>query len=184
MRWFRCIATARVGARRLRTHSRTHGRCRTAQGHRRGSAVRVAAAGLRTHCQNRRGVTDRCARCSRGRRRHRVAGACAHRARRRRHAIRAALSRGPPGSPRRGLCPSSRDGGAEGRPARHAALAAGSEEQPGLRQRICMTAYCQLILSSFIRLPLRIATLSASLRNGALSTRSTVTGQLNGTSVP
>ena len=40
------------------------------------------------------------------------------------------------------------------------------------------------ILKSFIKLPLKIAVLSASLRNFAFSTRSTVTGQLNGTSVP
>jgi hypothetical protein len=38
--------------------------------------------------------------------------------------------------------------------------------------------------SSFVRLPLRMASLSASLRNGASRTRSTVTGQLKGTSVP
>ena len=40
------------------------------------------------------------------------------------------------------------------------------------------------ILRSFIKLPLKIAVLSASLRNFAFSTRSTVTGQLNGTPVP
>ena len=40
------------------------------------------------------------------------------------------------------------------------------------------------IRSSLVRLPLRIAALSASLRNFAFRTRSTVTGQLNGTSVP
>jgi len=40
------------------------------------------------------------------------------------------------------------------------------------------------IRSSRIRLPPRIAVLSASLRNDALSTISSVSGQLNGTSVP
>ena len=40
------------------------------------------------------------------------------------------------------------------------------------------------IRSNLVRLPLRIAALSASLRNFAFKTRSTVTGQLNGTSVP
>lgn len=47
----------------------------------------------------------------------------------------------------------------------------GSEGYPAMRR-------------SRLRLPLRIISLSASLRNGASSTRSTVTGQLKGTSVP
>src|SRR5262245_41001392 len=53
---------------------------------------------------------------------------------------------------------------------------------PGLWTRRTETAY--VIFSSFIRLPLRIAIWAASLRNDAFKTRSTVTGQLNGTSVP
>src|SRR5688572_5779415 len=41
-----------------------------------------------------------------------------------------------------------------------------------------------VILNSLVRVPPRIASFSVLFRNGALRTRSTVTGQLNGLSVP
>ena len=56
------------------------------------------------------------------------------------------------------------------------------QQVPLGKGRRVMDSY--VIRSSFIRLVLRIAVFSVSFRNVALSTRSTVTGQLNGTSVP